>query len=162
MIFPEPGPEMQLEWEDADLTIPLASLLAGNQQFDVEDFLRGYLVNRVHQGVPWGVKSPFLLPYLRSFKRIAGELNVPVEVILTRRPLEDTLRSLERKVSHRSRPERRRLFRVMSEVQEKIAKRWDEHAGDAHIFDIEATWSDWVGVRSRLREIVGTSEDGEE
>jgi len=157
MRFPPPGGFTHLEWEDASFSDALAARLAGKSSFDLQQFFETYISRRSESGIAWGVKSPFVLPYLRNLRNVADELGMGVDVVLTERPFSETMKSLERLVSHlgASRPVRRKAIRDMEAMQKVIAKRWDEHARDATVIEFSRIESDPDGVKQEVCDLAG-------
>jgi hypothetical protein len=71
MRFPLLNSRAHLEWEDTVLTDTLLKSII--KQEDPSDFIREYIGSR--EAGNWGVKSPFLLPYLDIFIEIAESLD---------------------------------------------------------------------------------------
>lgn len=95
MFMPMPGTEP--EYEDAALSrLCLESVVSGESP-PTGTFSR-YIEVRGQER--WGVKTPLLLPFLRQWKRAVGKRGM--KLILTERPLAETLESIDRRFAARS------------------------------------------------------------
>ncbi len=89
MLHRMQGPFAHLEWEDAAISDPLAAAMIGKTEIDHEALFEEYIPTRRGR---WGVKSPFLLPYLDLWRDVAHRRGHTVKVIVTERDYGDTLK----------------------------------------------------------------------
>src|SRR3990172_3947832 len=93
MRFPLLRENAQLDWEDADFTDKCLATLKGDiRKARLRVFFNSYLRRR--SGEVWGVKSPFLYPYVELFKTEAASLGKTVKVVMTTRPVHATFESI--------------------------------------------------------------------
>jgi hypothetical protein len=146
MRFPS-HPKAHLEWEDTEFT---DRCLQGVLR-DVEnlgDFFHEYIQKR--EGELWGVKSPFLYPYLSMFKTAAQRLGHEVKIITTVRPYYDTVNSLREQIGDNE------SFVFARTLQYKLAG-YRRHAPADLVVDIKDTWLDPEGVRNQLAQLIGVN-----
>ena len=142
MRFPLMREDAQLDWEDVEFTDKCLARLKGQiSQEELEQFFVRYVAERKAQGMdPWGVKSPFLLPFIELFKKHAGDY---VKVILTTRKFDDTLASIARQTN----------LREAMELQQMLVS----HAGymwPSLIVPIEDSWDTPQLVKNKLVELI--------
>lgn len=96
MRFPLARENTQLDWEDIEFTDKCLATLKGTsvRGARLKIFFNQY-IRRRGTGL-WGVKSPFLSPYIEMFKEEANHLGHKVKVILTTRDTDDTFDSIRR------------------------------------------------------------------
>lgn len=140
MRFPLMRENSQLDFEDIEFTDNCLAALQGKISTEqLKRFFSTYIWKRGRHKITWGVKSPFLLPYVDLFKQMAKE---PTKVILTIRPVEDTYRSIE---------EQTRLAGP-KEIQDILVK--TETINSDLTIDIKESWN-WPGrVRYKLAELI--------
>ena len=147
MRFPV-SPKAHLEWEDTVFTDAMYSSLLKNT--DPSEFMREYIGSR-ERGT-WGVKSPFLLPFVSTFISIAAEFDEEVKFILTKRSYSDTLVSLNTQFGYF---EDESLTKHAKEIQQKLLMHWDIASKKADlIVDIEETWNSPERVKEKLLELI--------
>jgi hypothetical protein len=144
MRFPLPTEIGQEDWEDIEFTDLMLGRLTGktaDSWFKIQ--IREYV--RKRSVVPvWGVKSPFLLPYVTLFKEAAGE---EVKVVQTRRAIPDTFASIERQLINP--PD----IKVVKELQHMLIPALDNVQPDLTI-DIEESWASPEIVKSKLQALL--------
>lgn len=113
----------------------------------IGDFLREYIPNR---GDVFGVKSPFVLPFVETFKTAAERLGHEVKVIKTYRPIYDTIHSLRNLIKDDH------VFCTVRAIQEKLINCCDSSHVDLTI-DIKETWLSPTDVRERLAQLIRSS-----
>ena len=160
--FPLFGTQHHFEWEDMALAEPLCQHLFEKKRIeDLQQFLYDYIVNRqVHfaklratvEGVAptWGVKTPFLLPFLDAFRTVALlATNEPAVVALTVRPFSDTIRSLERQADGVQLEQR--IYDLQQSLEQAMGWIACEHGP----FPIEETHENPRGVAQKLAGLAG-------
>ena len=99
MLWPRMG-DSQIEWEDMELGMTLANAVMSDRMPDpssVRDWFKSHIGERIEHyamalanhrdGVVkgWGLKSPYLAPYLDEWREAAEAHGEPVHVVVTRR-----------------------------------------------------------------------------
>lgn len=140
MRFPIPGERGQIDYEDIELTdCCLAALKGDIRKARLRLFFNRYIKDRSKNNEIWGVKSPFLLPYVEMFKE---ESPHPVKVILTRRNVDDTFESIQRQTSS------------SDPIQiQKLLMTYPEPLVDL-VVNIEESWSNPELVKQKLIELI--------
>ncbi len=160
--FPIQGDSGDFEWEDAALADPLVAEIAEPNDLDrphriIDDYVKHR--KRVANGKPWGVKTPFLLPFLDHLKSACEEIDEPLVLVLTDRPYADTVRSLRRGMDHLSEYERGGVMPVVFGIQDSISRHWLDASKDAEVFH----FSDTIGyprmAAERLAKLAGVDAD---
>jgi hypothetical protein len=154
MRFPLQVKGAHLEWEDHEFSEPLAQLLLGDTDavgsWGLEHFMYSYIVNRnaVHAG-DWGVKCPFLLPYIEKFRKVADSVDSRVKVILTEREPVETYESLARLVDVT------KTLEMVQKIQSQLEPAWNSFRGreDLRVRLVD-TQSDPEAVRAGLAKFV--------
>lgn len=149
MRFPS-NEKNHLEWEDTKFT-DFFFQQAVNKVKDsgkIGDFLREYIPSR--EGEIWGVKSPFALPFVETFKTAAERLGHKVKIIKTHRPIYDTISSLRRLTDNDD------VFYMVRTVQEKLIRCLNQVHADLTI-DIKDSWLAPTDVRDRLAKLIRSS-----
>ncbi len=100
------------DWEDVPFTDTLAKALVDGRT-DVTRFLREYIEQR-GPGT-WGVKSPFLLPFVEQLRWVGGS---GVRILLTKRPLREACASLERQLEGAPQADKERIRGMQMELDE--------------------------------------------
>lgn len=149
--FSFPGPGGQLDYEDIIFTDKCLATIKGEADIgDLHSFFQNYARDRREQGYTiWGVKSPFVLPYVDLFKRMVGE---PVKVIRTIRNVEATYKSLERQVGTMEKQlDVNGILSQMTRVQDMLRT----CTVDADLtIDITESWTSPESVRDKLIELI--------
>ena len=141
MRFPLRRENTQLDWEDIEFTDRCLATLKGDiKRARLRLFFNRYIRQRGDE--PWGVKSPFLLPYVDLFKTEAAALGKTVKVILTTRDEDETFKSIKRQTSS-DEP-------IM--IQHMLL-RYTEHYPDL-VVQIEDSWNDPEHVKQKLIELI--------
>ena len=127
MRFPLQNEWSHFEWEDAALADALVYEIANPGDPDrpreiIDEYVR--VRQRAAKGKPWGVKTPFLLPYMGHLRDACREINEELEVALTERRYEDTVRSMRRQLDHLSEFERGGVLPVVMKIQKAISEHW--------------------------------------
>jgi len=144
MRFPLPTEVCQEDWEDIEFTDLMLARLTGkiaDSWFKVQ--IREYVEKRSVVPV-WGVKSPFLLPYVTLFKEAVDD---EVRVIQTRRDIADTFDSMERQLINPA-----ELSTVM-DLQHMLIPALDNVQPDL-VIDIEESWASPDIVKSKLQALL--------
>ena len=172
--FPLQNPASHFEWEDAALADALLRLIVSNGEeteaaalvdSDTKNVAREIIVRYVKQrmmlsgGKPWGVKTPFLLPFVHSLRLACEELDEPLTVLLTQREYDQTVESIRRQVRHLDDEMVEVSFVRLTGIQERLASHWYEASEDAEIFDFKETRERPRDVATRLAELAGVSID---
>lgn len=159
MCFPIHNNHPHLEWEDAVFTNVLTSQFEGDETVVVEDFLHQYIEGREQEaaGSAWGVKTPFMLPYIPQLEKVCGELGIKLTLIVTRRDYNDTLVSLHRQMDdiEQGSTIRRRLLGSQSSLEKCLATA----SFNADIFEFKDTKERPHIVAQRLASLVGLKID---
>lgn len=154
MRFPEHNPKAHLEWEDTEFTDRLLNaILIGepSNSFELRSFFRQYITNRT--GNLWGVKTPFLLPYLKLFKELAEAIGYEVKTILTYREENETFKSIEEQCSHK--PD---MLDLVKGIQYKLITSRIERQDDGDlVVDIKDTWNNPDKVKGSLKRLIGVN-----
>jgi hypothetical protein len=161
MRFPAMGPLSHPEWEDEPLSSSLAKRLTGQMKPEsIRGIFKQYISGRVAvHGALWGVKSPFLLPYMDQWRTAADEVGSgEVIVITTERPYADTVKSLEAQSDYMLDPDRTEFMEFLMSLQERLATARDELKANCTI-DIGDTWAWPRSVAARLASVAGISVD---
>jgi hypothetical protein len=150
MRFPLLNEKAHLDWEDAVFTDTLVDALDDGRASKIEGFFEEYIRNRA--GERWGVKSPFLLPHVELFKAAAVEAGEEFKLIVTSRPVRDTIDSLQAQCNHFDGDE---AFNRAKELQLKLVPHWTNAVQRADlVVNIEDTWSDSEFVRNELASLI--------
>jgi len=156
MRFPTQTPVAHLEWEDALLAEPLAKHLLGQAEIDVPALLRSYILGRHGE---WGVKTPFLLPFLRDFREIATGLGMQLRVILTERDYSETIKSLERQAAGLSIDKRQPALKSLLKLQERLSVSREDVSQHALAVNHRDIQRDPRGVAAQLAQVAGIEAD---
>lgn len=150
--FPSMNPLSDFEWEDVALAEPLANILSGKSDQDPNEAIDFYLDQRVtsEQGTVWGAKTPFVLPFINEFKKQCEKHEESLSTILTDRPYDDVMRSVDRQLSHLGIKECSVAHAFCNKVQDLATKKWLEASEDAHVFHLKETHDNPETVASRL------------
>lgn len=112
MRFPHSA-DAYLEWEDVEFTDKLLYTLLGVHPLDqLGPFFMSYVAKR-GDGL-WGVKSPFLIPYIRMFERACQLEGHQFKLISTERPYHDTIASLRHQFDDDE------AFKFAKRIQDKL------------------------------------------
>ncbi len=124
------------EWEDHPMQHATCQWLLAGPEPEPEErigFFTEYIQSRsddfhrkaeqMNPGVliDWGVKTPFLAPYLREFEQAAREMQQKVVFVITERAFSDTMKSLESRIALYREPLRSHFTEKMQAVQSRIA-----------------------------------------
>ncbi len=153
--FPSMNLLSDFEWEDVTLAESLANILSGKSDQDPSEAIDFYLDQRVtsEQGTVWGVKTPFVLPFISEFKEQCEKHGEPLSIILTDRPYDEVMRSVSSQLSHLEEKEFSISHAFCNKVQDLAIKKWLEASEDAHVFHLKETHNNPEVVASRLAEI---------
>jgi len=155
MRFPLQSYAAHLEWEDAPLSDPLSLALVHGEQEGFSEFFVKYIEHRreIH-GDRWGVKSPFLIPYMGEFVEAARVLGEPMKIVMAQRDYPDTIKSLNRQTEHQSVEVRTEIM----QLQERLMASVGTIVADMKI-PLENTWSHPRMVARQLAELAGVDAD---
>jgi hypothetical protein len=162
MRFPTHNKLSHLEWEDAWLADSLlAEILHPREEGRVEADIESYVRTRARgaNGKPWGVKTPFLLPFMGALKLACAEADEPLTVVVTNRDYDDTIKSIRRQSEHLSEFERGSVLPRVTGIQEKIAPFWAAACEGAEIFDFKDIQERPRNVAERLAKLAGIKAD---
>ena len=137
-------PKAHLEFEDTRFTD--TCLQGALSQVNPGEFFTEYIQSR--DGDRWGVKSPFALPYIRTFKTAAERLGHEVKIITTERPYYDTIKSLREQIADDE------TFKFARTLQYRLAGYQHRFHADL-VVDIKESWLDPQGVHDKLAELIG-------
>ena len=160
--FPLHNENAHFEWEDAELADPLLALILKPKEEDTPERVIDYYVRkRIHvmDGKPWGVKTPFLLPFLPELRSVCEDVDEPLSVAITQRDYKDTIGSIRKQVSHLSEFERGGVLPRLVKIQEQLAPYWKSAAEDSTVFDFKETQESPHTVAKRLADLVGIKPD---
>lgn len=144
MRFPLPTSVCQEDWEDVEFTdLMLAYLTEKMGEKEVRDRIRAYGRKRGKSAV-WGVKSPFLLPYVTLFKESVED---EVRVVQTRRSIPETFESIERQLIIPP------AIEAVKELQRMLIPALDNVQPDL-VIDIEESWASPETVKSKLQDLL--------
>jgi hypothetical protein len=143
MRFPLMRENAQLDWEDVELTDKALAAVRGTlKKARLKVFFNQYIRRRSQDSEFWGVKSPFLLPYVDLFKAEAAALDKIVKVILTTRDVKETFKSIKRQTQ------------LDEPIQiQKILMTYPEPKADL-IIEIEESWNSPETVKQKLMELI--------
>jgi hypothetical protein len=139
--------DSHLEWEDTRFTD--RCLQGALRQEHLGEFFKEYIQSR--EGDLWGVKSPFALPYVRTFKTAAQWLGHEVRTIVTERPYYETVKSLREQITDDE------AFKFARTLQYKLLGHLEHVPSDLTV-SIKDSWLDPQGVRDKLERMVIVSE----
>lgn len=143
IAMPFPAKGVTPEYEEMTLSATAAQRILESRTLIHEEIVE-YVTMRDHfHGEPWGVKSPFLLPYLKTFRRVLRDREV--RVILTRRPVDECIASLERVGGEH-------LDRGLK-LQNRLRRAWSIDAAD-HVVDQKTLAGDPDRVLADLRKVL--------
>jgi hypothetical protein len=126
----------QLDWEDVKFTDEmLKSVMGHHTQKQRRRFMAKYIQERA--SLLWGVKSPFLLPFVEEFKELAGD---EVKVVHTTRDVEETYKSI--RVQTKQKHVRR--------IQDLLVPSLDKVKPDL-VIPIEESWESPETVKVKLK-----------
>jgi hypothetical protein len=154
--FPTVNPLSDFEWEDAALAEPLCEDLLGVSERDTRRVIDEYVQGRMEQEAgPWGVKTPFMLPFVSVLKDICEKRMEPLSVVLTDRPYEDTIKSMLRQFDHFDDDSYHGVVEAMLALQERLRDASGAALDGAHVFPIDQTHDEPARVAHRLSSISG-------
>lgn len=144
MRFPLPTEVCQEDWEDIEFTDLMLDRMTGKTADSwLNCQVRGYAQKRSVVPV-WGVKSPFLLPYVNLFKEAVDD---EVRVVQTRRSIPDTFESMERQLIN---PQ---TLESVKALQRMLIPALDNVQPDL-VIDIEESWASPDSVKSKLQDLL--------
>lgn len=142
MRFPH-NDKGHFDWEDIEFTDACLHAVIGKK--NPGEFFTEYIQKRNVD--VFGVKSPFALPYVRTFRIAAQRLGHEVKVITTARPYYDTIRSLRQQLPDDS------TFKFACTIQGKLEGSW--HGRADLTVDINETWLSPSSVREKVANLIG-------
>jgi len=159
MCFPIHNNHPHLEWEDAVFTSVLMNQFEGDEAVVMEDFLHHYIEGREREagGEAWGVKTPFMLPYIPQLEKVCEELGVELTLIVTRRNYDDTVVSLHRQMDYLEQGSGIRS--QVLDFQSSLEKFCVTASFSAEIFEFKDTKERPHMVAQRLASLVGLEID---
>jgi len=163
--FPTPGNEFaHFEWEDAALADQLVQEIpVGKDKTRPGRVIREYVAARKRgaKGKPWGVKTPFLLPFVADLRAACDDIGEECVLVVTKRHPQAARDSLRQQMSHlsvfHSGGVRPRAFKI----QDALEKHWAAAADGAEIFEIDETLGHPRKVARRLAELAGIKIDAD-
>ena len=163
--FPAPGNEFSsFEWEDAALADQLVQeVLPSKDPTRPSRVIREYVAARKRgaKGKPWGVKTPFLLPFVAELRAACDEAGEDCVLVVTKRNPREARDSLRRQMSHLSVFERGGVRPHVFNLQDALEKCWDAASDGAEIFEIEETLGHPRKVARRLADLAGVKVDAD-
>ena len=157
MRMPTANRHAHCEWEDVSFTEPLYAKLIGADGH-LPAFFHDYIKRRSIPA-PWGVKSPFALPFIGLLADACKGLGESLTVIVSTREYADTIKSLEANAAHLPQHIRRSVVKRAIGVQERLFECIDGIPIDTvHLFPMVETVSNPEGTAARLAGIVGIEE----
>jgi len=162
MRFPLHNEKSHPEWEDADLAESLVMLIVKQHGSDaarrvIDRYVRRRI--RVAKGKPWGVKTPFLLPFISDLRSVCEEMGEPFRLAVTHREYSQTITSLRRQVEHLSIYERGGVFPNLIKIQNVLAPYWSNAAEGADVYEFKDTRERPRDVARRLADLAGVDID---
>jgi hypothetical protein len=135
----------QIDWEDVKFTDEMVEAVLGYRtRKQMRRFMTKYIKER---GCPlWGVKSPFLLPFVEEFKDLAGD---EVKVVHTTRDVEETYKSIQ--VQTDQKPEG--LQKHVRRIQDLLVPSLD-HVKPDLVIPIEESWKSPDIVKGKLKALI--------
>ena len=158
MRFPTQNPLSHMEWEDAQIADPLMlHMLDEEKALDVEACLEGYIRLRRQQadGEPWGVKTPYLLPFVGELRQACDRLSEKLTLIVTSRDVDAAAESIHRQLSHIPVRKQGASVRQVFCLQKMLRKAWRRGSEGAEIFDHKDTHEQPREVARRLALLAG-------
>ncbi len=157
--FPTHNKNAHFEWEDAPLADPLLAMLSDSkEEAHVSQLLGAYVASR-RTKEPWGVKTPFLLPYMKQLRRVCRDMDEPLAVAITERDYAETLRSLERQSDHLEGDELQAVREFTIKVQDKLALHWEGVSHHAELFNFKEAQESPLRTSERLAALAGVKHD---
>ena len=155
MRFPLHSDRAHLDWEDSVLSDRLVGEIVLGCENDMSEFFFDYIVRRrtPDSGV-FGVKSPFLIPFMEQFLEAAEAANEPIGVVVTERDYEDTVESIYQQTHHLPFDEQS----VCLDIQRRLADDIGRVIADRKI-QIEDTWAHPRIVAGWLASVAGVDAD---
>ena len=160
--FPAHNEWSHFEWEDAVLSEPLCEAIARSESGgDPHGLIDSYVRIRARRaaGKPWGVKTPFLLPFLDSLRTACSGAGEKLTIVLTERDYKETVGSLRRQSSHLSEFDRGSVFPKMLKIQDVLAEHWTGASEDAEVFHLKDTLEYPRMAAKRLANLAGIEAD---
>jgi hypothetical protein len=160
--FPVQNEYAHFEWEDAALADALATEIIdpqgkGKPRRIIEEYVRTR--KRLSGGKPWGVKTPFLLPFIGHLRDVCEEIDELLVLVLTERKFDETIESLRRQMSHLSKFDHGDVSPRVFKIQDVLAEHWDGVSGNAEIFHVGDTLGYPRKVAKRLALLAGIEAD---
>ena len=165
--FPTPGNDAShFEWEDAALADQLVMEIPTNGDARHElprRIIHDYVALRKRgaKGQPWGVKTPFLLPFVNELRAVCDELDEECVLVVTKRDPREAKASLRRQMGHLSVFERGGVRPRVFKIQDALVEHWDAAADGAEIFEIDETLGHPRKVARRLAALAGIEVDAD-
>lgn len=140
MRFPFSNPKGQVDWEDIEFTDYMLEAVKGKHgPMARRQFMRRYINKR--SAPLWGVKSPFLLPFVEEFKAVVD--NDEVRVVLTTRDIDQTYESLtDQGVLNESIEVQKLLIPALSNVNPDL------------VIEINESWESPETVKDKLLNLI--------
>ena len=165
MRFPSLNPKSGFEWEDAFLSEPLCQIAMRHLDTpddlvsafrDAKEVIGNYVSRREAEGAfPWGVKTPFVLPFLGSLRDAVETAGHSLNVFLTNREYADTLKSLELQFDHLEGKALEAVRSSSMRIQDKLARSWQPTRDGAEIFDCKESQDNSDAVIARVARLIG-------
>lgn len=133
-----------LEWEDTRFTDRVLQGVIDKE--NPREFFTEYIKSR--EGDLFGVKSPFALPFVRTFKTAAQRLGHEVKIITTKRSYYDTVNSLREQISDDE------TFQFARTLQYRLAGHTRHVHSDLEV-PITETWLSPDTVTEKLANLIG-------
>jgi hypothetical protein len=140
MRFPMLSNASHLEWEDSPFADVLMFAIKDKWESErVRGLLAAYIKKRTDRhGDTWGVKSPYLLPFIGDLQDIAKSMGVDMKLVTTIRPYEDTEKSIHEQVAHLVEEDKASALDVLLGLQSQLKTYVGQWDADLEI-DIERT-----------------------
>jgi hypothetical protein len=160
--FPWHSEHAHFQWEDAALSEPLADFIVNPGDPDaprrlIDSYVR--IRQRKAKGKPWGVKTPFLLPFVEHLRDVCEEIDEKLTLVLTHREFSETITSIRRQLSHMSEFERGEVAPRVFGIQDELKGHWGAASKGAAIFPLENTLDHPREVAGKLAILAGVKAD---
>ena len=155
MRFPTMNPLAGFEWEDALLAEPLMAVVTGDR-YEPRQIIGQYIETRGHG--TWGVKTPFLMPFVGMFSEILVSIGMKPHVFITDRDYQETLASIRQQVSHLEGNGKREALERAETIQEVLSSYWREASEGASVFNAKESMENPDSVVARVHDIVHGAE----
>ena len=162
MRFPMLSKASHLEWEDSPFSDMLMFAIKDKWETErVRGLLAAYIKKRTDRhGELWGVKSPYLMPFIGDLQAIADSMGVDMSLVMTHRSHADISKSIRRQVSHLGVEDKAATMEILFGFQSQLKTYIGQWVPDLTI-DIEDTKRSPRDVARKLSHLVGIAFDME-